>query len=1387
MICKRKHHLLLHPESAQVQQQLTYSSSSSDSDTTSDSTYVSCAYQQARKPNSSDGFPPLETTITYLTVWMKNPTNDTAIKVNMLADSGANCCSIDTDLAHRLGLQGQAQPYHVQVGGGRINTYAAYGATVLVRGVQDGAEEYAIKVQVYDTPCGSLGAINWAEKKTGWKHLKSLDLPTSAEGRVDGIIGMSEPTLIAAIEPAVMGRRYEPVATKTKLGWFIGGPTKDRANKANLNVTFMNNEKDVEQEKDGYEQLRRDLQRFWGPTDQLGPPPATTTKLEQRAIDVFNRTKHRLSNGQYEVGLLWKNGYFVPRNERAALSMFKRLEQQMDRVPKMRENFNTTVQEWLNKNIASYVRPTEIHYYLPTFMVVRTDKLTSAYRLVVDGSRKFSGVCLNDRLLAGPSMINHVFDVLCRMRMGEHAFTCDVQTMYLNVKVRPADRKYLGMYYRPQSSDNLQVLQLSSHPFGLTSSPYVAMGVVKHHAEQRQVTYPLAKQAVDTHVIVDDFIVSGDNVTRLRDTLTQLEGLLSEIGMGVHKIAASHHTIVKGIEPEKIAKSMRLGGEGDLDWTSTPTVKTLGVVWDTETDIMRLEFKPRWIQDDLTLRMVVSDCGRFYDPLGLALPVLMSGRILQQACWSTSTDWDTVLPLGMQQRWKRWAKNSMHISSFKIPRGIKRNGEPIHKQRLITFVDASSEAQAAVVYVQTLYQSGKLEARFLCSKGKISSLTKQESIPRLECAAAAMGATLGHKVATLLNWDPTLSLYFSDSMTTLWWIMSEKPLKVFVANRICAILDVSRRDQWRHVKTGDNPADLPTRTASIRMLRRSELWNFGPTFLTLPEKEWEQRPPLEAGAEAKEETKDLEAILDKVHVQDHSSDYSPVGCWLRQIWEQRSSPSKGMNITAYVYHMYQIFKKQLPERYRHGSSLAEKREWCLRYLIKEEQAKYLPLLHRELQSNKAPTGRQASWRPFIDSHGVIRINGRLGYEWTIPYEQRRPIFLTKRMPLALEIAKLWHVEKLRHTGGPAALLTALRTQFWIENGTVVAKQAIRECASCQSLRAHDIPYQTSPLHASRFDAVRPFSHIGIDMFGPMEVKRGRGRQREKRYGIIFTCCFTRAINVEVAADASAASCFMAFKRHAATYGQPNEVNSDRGTNFIMVRSTIHDLQNVWEETEPLIKENYPDIKWTLNPPRTPSFGGHFESLIKTIKQAFKTLVKWPRYLLTDEELSTGLKEAAGMANMRPVTPMSGDPHDFPPIRPSDLLNAPTLNVLPNWNEKQLVYNIKTELDKLKQEVWEKMRTEILTNMQRLKDFHQIKDLEVGEIVLLRNQDWRADRWPLARVMEVMPGQDGIVRVAKVRHVVSKDNKPVIKESIQSVRNMFRMRTPPGVKPSRLSK
>ena len=1380
-ICGQNHHYLLHPSpnAAHVHQEEDLIDFQ-----VSDSQYLSYGFQHAK---DQPGTLQLDVALSYVTVRLRNPSTGKVLTVNLLADTGANTSCVDVGLATELDMTGHKEPYHVQVGGGRIHSYSAFLIHAEIEGLQPGAKAYKIALQAYKQPCGRLGRVDWAQAKQSWQHLADLDLPSAADRPVQGILGTQDFYLLAPITPAVVGNRHEPVAFMTRLGWMVGGQVVPKAQHAmHLHVVLMNH-----QEQECCPELRRALERMWqadhGPrkvhAEQAELPPALSQK-EQRAVEVFDRTCRRQPDGRYEVGLLWRNQQRPPRNYGAALSAFYLLEKTMDRHPEMRTEFVKTITEWLNKDIAAYLSSNhaDIRYIIPTFMVVRLDKQTTSYRLVVDGARRFNNACINDRLLPGPKLIQNIFDILVRFRQGRHAFTCDISAMYLNVRVPESDRPYLCLFFREHAGAPIRVVQLQSHPFGLSSSPYVAMRVVRDHLLAGKDKYPRAARAVQDNVLVDDFIVSHDEPTELARTRRELETALHEIGMRLHKMAANHSAILAGVPADRVAKTKVLG-EDDIvgQPAGMPTIKTLGIIWNSEADTVAIQYQPKYVDQTLSLRKVVSDGGRLYDMLGLSLPVAMTSRIIQQLCWSHSSRWDDPIPEALADRWRQWSKNTTGISQVHIPRAVRNRSKPVTKQRLIIFVDASTEAQAAVAYIQTLYHDGQLDARLLAAKGKVSSLRKQESIPRLECAAAAMGAELGAKLAAILKWDMEDIVYFSDSTTTLWWIRATKPLKVFVANRVCMILDASQVRQWKHVATHENPADLPTRTCSVQGWARHNLWWWGPKFLTEPEARWPAQPPVTETAESQAETRSLQSVVRKLHLQHTKATYSPKEAYIRKIWSRFGCPKRGLRIAAIILASEDRWRTPRPWDW---TTLEAK---VLRLLVTGDQSHFLAECIDSVRTGSEVPSPFACWRPFLGSDGVLRINGRLKESRTVQATARCPILLTASMPCALELMRLKHLET-RHVGGPNYLLAQMRQKYWVHQGLKVAKEAIKQCAHCQYRKARTAAQNTAPLHFTRENAPkgRVFHSIGIDMFGPLEVKMGRGKPRGKRYGIIFTCSFSRAINVEVMKDATADSCLMAFKRHVAVYGQPRFVNSDQGTNLQSVRKVMHEKITAWEDARPLVQHHFPSMHWHSNPPYSPSYGGHYESLIKVLKNAFKHLARWPRYLFDDEQLYTGLKEAAAMANMRPLTAPSTDPHDPPPLKPSDFLHSEVLGMVPDWRRTTLHTKVKTELEEFQEELWERMRKEVLPGLQKPRTWGKQNLIQTGDLVLYNHDDWRPDFWPLARVIESYPNQDGEARNVKIRYMNVTPERSEIKEAVHSTRNLYRLSFPPPPSEARLT-
>ena len=118
----------------------------------------------------------------------------------------------------------------------------------------------------------------------------------------------------------------------------------------------------------------------------------------------------------------------------------------------------------------------------------------------------------------------------------------------------------------------------------------------------------------------------------------------------------------------------------------------------------------------------------------------------------------------------------------------------------------------------------------------------------------------------------------------------------------------------------------------------------------------------------------------------------------------------------------------------------------------------------------------------------------------------------------------------------------------------------------------------------------PFTHVGVDYFGPLNVLVGC--RVEKRYGCLFTCLVTRAVHTEPTVQLDADSFLMAFRRFISIRGYPKEIFSDDGTNLVAGERELREaLQNMEQEGQIYDKLAEMKITWHFNPPSAPHFGG----------------------------------------------------------------------------------------------------------------------------------------------------------------------------------------------------
>ena len=331
--------------------------------------------------------------------------------------------------------------------------------------------------------------------------------------------------------------------------------------------------------------------------------------------------------------------------------------------------------------------------------------------------------------------------------------------------------------------------------------------------------------------------------------------------------------------------------------------------------------------------------------------------------------------------------------------------------------------------------------------------------------------------------------------------------------------------------------------------------------------------------------------------------------------------------------------------------------------------------------------------PKKDDNGILRSDGRLRYADDLPYEVKHPILLPKNHPVTRLVV----------------------------------------------ITTHE----------------RAFERVGVDYGVPYITKQGRGKTRAKRYLCLFTCLATRAVHLEMSNTLDTDSFIHAFTRMISRRGTPSYVVSDNGTNFVAAERELRELVESLDQ-ERIVRETsnqYQRIEWKFNPPSAPHFGGVFEAMIKSAKKSIKAILG--NADVSDEELHTAICGAERLLNSRPITYVSSDVNDLSPLTPNHFLVGQMGGPFaPEALDHEQAFNPRKRWHRIQQllgQVWKRWIRELIPTLNtRKKWFHPKHNLKEGDVVIVAEPKASRGQWPLGRVTQVYPGQDGPVRVVQVR-------------------------------------
>ena len=368
----------------------------------------------------------------------------------------------------------------------------------------------------------------------------------------------------------------------------------------------------------------------------------------------------------------------------------------------------------------------------------------------------------------------------------------------------------------------------------------------------------------------------------------------------------------------------------------------------------------------------------------------------------------------------------------------------------------------------------------------------------------------------------------------------------------------------------------------------------------------------------------------------------------------------------------------------------------------------------------------AKFGPYVDDSGVLRAEGRLS-ESELPYSAKHPVLLGKHYLTSLILERA-HPKQMH--GGVETVLASLRQEVLVIGVWRALRGIGSRCGVCKRYEAAAATQVTPPLPADRVSHVKPFGLTGIDYAGPLMVRKGD--RVEKTWIALFVCGTTRAVHLETVDSLSTESFLLAYRRFVARRGIPIRIRSDNATTFKSASEKIN-------------------VVWLFNPPAAPWHGGFFERLVGAVKAPLRKVLG--KAMLGPRELDTVLAEVEAVVNSRPLTHVA-DTDDDLPLTPAMMINgvwqadeisaeqAAGLTAEQLNARQRYVATVGEHLKKR----WQR---EYLTS---LIAYHQSKSSSVkaGEVVLLVDESRKRQFWRLARVTEVYPGKDGVVRVVRVK-------------------------------------
>jgi len=610
-------------------------------------------------------------------------------------------------------------------------------------------------------------------------------------------------------------------------------------------------------------------------------------------------------------------------------------------------------------------------------------------------------------------------------------------------------------------------------------------------------------------------------------------------------------------------------------WTSDEDegeASLLGMGWTGQPEdqkIPMLKGKNDADYDSYTRKELAGVTHSLYDPLSLALPLLVHIRLVETAL--NKTAWNEKVPEEIVTKMKDWTRSCKLMPL--IPRLLPAN------EVLLVFADASGVASSSVAYV------GKTIA---AARGHVwSHSEKLFTTPRKELIAAESGAKLIERFAA--TFKPKQTILATDSQICYYRILfaETSKLKPFEARRIERLRRIITKYeiQMRYVPTHLNPADIACRGLCDRENLRE--W-VTPAILHdqhyLPLIAGEDLPPTGKVALVKQtkggiawevekgDSVELALLDDNPNDKTTSADdkvrslFNPLAmvrllievfCAWRKCNHEGETTAEGEVDLVFVA----LNRAQL------NDNTMVKFRTFLEQGNKPDETTGADMLKQTKEFDLAKNGLLVrKWAH--DPNGVIK---------------EQVVVPTTARGLQRWITRSYHVT-LGHVAG-TKVSHAIKQSFWWKKMGRTVNDYCRSCQTCQRYRGHR-EWRSEAGNVT----VKPVpgSVVGIDILEPGTMTSGN-----RRFVLSITCFFTKYTSLYSLLNSTALAIIAAMERYTLTVNVPDLIWSDNGKQFISIAFANY-AKSLGAVTRRI-------------PPNAPFRGGWYERIHGEVNPALATL------------------------------------------------------------------------------------------------------------------------------------------------------------------------------------